>query len=803
MKGFGNKVNIKNIKKSKLIHKKLIDRALQLHLQGKINEASKCYKDCIDKGVLDAGVFSNYGLILRGLGQLEDAEKYTRKAIKLNADLANPHANLGSILRDLGKLEEAEISLRKAVQLNPDFANAYSNLGSVLRDLGKLDEAEIHTRKSIQLDPSLSVAYFNLGSILRDLGKLKEAEIQTRKSIELNPNFAMAYSNLGSMLRDFGRLEEAEIEIRKAIKLDPFLSVAYSNLGSLLRDSGRLKEAEIQTRKAIQIEPSLSMAQFNLGTILYEIDQSELALDCYLKVISVNTNESQIYQSISELLRMVDLSKLDKSKLNFILDHLLEKDNISHHDLFHLFNYLYKKELKDLLTTKKNSSNIDYLENNKIIRKAFKKIIFRDKELEKLLTKFRKDICQNIKNNENTDNYDFQLIISLAEQCFLNEYVYQTTQEESEYMSEIINDFKKDLIDERKIALLACYFPLHKIIKQIPLLKLYKTSDENLKALINLQLIEPLEELELSRNIRTLGKIRNSISLKVKSQYEQNPYPRWRYIYNAGNYQKSIYQSINDDIIPNFISGTQIKNTIQVLIAGCGTGKQIMQAQRYRNAKLTAIDLSLSSLAYASRKLNEFEMSNVELVQMDILDVELLEEKFDVIECGGVLHHMENPEKGLRVLLKNLKHDGFLKLGLYSEIARQSILLARDYIRKNKIDQNEINIRDFREKVISGELDNLQSLTSFDDFYSYSECRDLCFHEKEHQFTILKLKEILKNNNLRFLGFLLSPPIKNSYNKQFPEDKKCTNLDNWELFEEKNPHTFKGMYQFWSCKILS
>ena len=36
---------------------------------------------------------------------------------------------------------------------------------------------------------------------------------------------------------------------------------------------------------------------------------------------------------------------------------------------------------------------------------------------------------------------------------------------------------------------------------------------------------------------------------------------------------------------------------------------------------------------------------------MDILEVGLLKEQFDIIESTGVLHHMEDPLKGLKELL--------------------------------------------------------------------------------------------------------------------------------------------------------
>ena len=40
---------------------------------------------------------------------------------------------------------------------------------------------------------------------------------------------------------------------------------------------------------------------------------------------------------------------------------------------------------------------------------------------------------------------------------------------------------------------------------------------------------------------------------------------------------------------------------------------------------------------------------------MDILDVELLNNKFDIIECCGVLHHMLDPSEGLKALLNVAK----------------------------------------------------------------------------------------------------------------------------------------------------
>ena len=64
-------------------------------------------------------------------------------------------------------------------------------------------------------------------------------------------------------------------------------------------------------------------------------------------------------------------------------------------------------------------------------------------------------------------------------------------------------------------------------------------------------------------------------------------------------------------------------------------------------------------------------MSGVTFKQMDLLSTSKMGVIFDIIECSGVLHHMDKPAEGLSTLLQQLKPGGYIKLGLYSEIARR------------------------------------------------------------------------------------------------------------------------------------
>ena len=167
MTGFSRKLKgKKRIKNINISSEKIINQAFLLHTQGNIKEAAKYYQYLINQGVQDHRVFSNYGLIQKGLGKLKEAELSIRRAIELNPKEAELHSNLGGILNSLGKLKEAELSTRKAIELNPEYANAHYNLGNILRDLKKLSEAAISLKKAIKLKPNFFEAHRDLGICL-------------------------------------------------------------------------------------------------------------------------------------------------------------------------------------------------------------------------------------------------------------------------------------------------------------------------------------------------------------------------------------------------------------------------------------------------------------------------------------------------------------------------------------------------------------------------------------------------------------------------------------------------------------
>ena len=104
-------------------------------------------------------------------------------------------------------------------------------------------------------------------------------------------------------------------------------------------------------------------------------------------------------------------------------------------------------------------------------------------------------------------------------------------------------------------------------------------------------------------------------------------------------------------------------------------------------------------------KLQSFQR-NVEYIQADILDLGKLNKKFDIIESVGVLHHMDNPMAGWKVLDRFLKRGGLMKVGLYSELARRHIVKIRQETKELGIGSSDAEMRSFRDMIIRSDKDN-------------------------------------------------------------------------------------------------
>ncbi|HUE11443.1 MAG TPA: methyltransferase domain-containing protein, partial [Steroidobacteraceae bacterium] len=382
---------------------------------------------------------------------------------------------------------------------------------------------------------------------------------------------------------------------------------------------------------------------------------------------------------------------------------------------------------------------------------------------------------------------------ALARQCFINEYVYVQTETESGLASVLRDRLLQDLasgapIAPLTLAVVAAYFPLHAMPTAEALLR--RNWPAAVAGLLQAQLREPLEEADERTAIAALAPVKDSVSLQVMRQYEENPYPRWTIN------PLSVFAA--DRARGKTIPTAERQAELDILIAGCGTGLHAIQiAQVYPNARLLAIDISLPSLAYARRKTRELGLRNIEYAQADILELGTIGRTFDSIESVGVLHHLAEPTAGWRVLVPLLRPGGRMRIGLYSELARRVIVEARARIAARGYHATTDDIRRCRQDILR-EAEHWKMLVGAKDFYTMSGCRDLLFNVMEHRFTIPEIAAFLNDNDLSFLAFepFDDPTVIKKFHEQFPGAADEADLDQWRRFEADHPETFWDMYVF-------
>jgi SAM-dependent methyltransferase len=394
------------------------------------------------------------------------------------------------------------------------------------------------------------------------------------------------------------------------------------------------------------------------------------------------------------------------------------------------------------------------------------------------------------------------LASALAQQCFINEYVFAVTPDERTRVSQLQDTIATAVESNRPVsplwlAALAAYVRLD----ALPAKPLWEKSwPRSVAKLVHQQVREPEAMQRLRATIPHLTPIDDAVSLAVKNQYEQSPYPRWvrsSPMTSPAAIENHLHREFPYQAIETQRNGTQL----DILVAGCGTGQQSIDfAQRYKGAKVLAVDLAMSSLAYAKAKTAAAGLTNIDYAQADILELDSLGKSFDLIVSTGVLHHLNDPLAGWRVLVSLLRPAGLMYIGLYSELARRDIVAAQTWISQHGYGATADDIRAARQELARIDDPSWRGVFTMRDFFSTSECRDLLFHVHERRFTLPAIAAFLDQNGLKFLGFDIGANVKRRFRARFPAEEDLSDLKCWDAFETQHPDTFINMYLFWVQK---
>lgn len=678
-------------------------------------------------------------------------------------------------LRHAGRVAEAESACRSILSEYPDHVDALNLLGIIAGQTDRFEEAADCFQKALIHAPNRAAIMSNLAEALRLQGRLAEALPLFQRAVSIAPENKAGYLKLIAVLMDLGRPDEALSACRTGLLHHPNETNLHGLATDLLLQQQRPGEAVAHLRIALKQAPELDSHWIRLYRLLLTghllPDQGRPWL---LKVLAHPAiRPDRISESIAKTL---------------CLD-----SNISR-----LINLA---ERGDLPRGSALAEALSILGSDELLVALMEISVIPSPPLERLFTGLRRSLLQDMPGQVFSPAA-LRFCTALAIQAFHTDYAWFVTGEEealverqSARLSDGLGAEPVSDLQLKALAVLGCYRPLYRMDRAVELAQ--RSWPASFATLIRVQIREPIEERELRAQIPRITPIMDTVSRQVQAQYEENPYPRWVRAERAP--RAPIHKILHSfgAVIPADPSFT----SPEVLIAGCGTGLQsVIAALFYENAKIVAIDLSLTSLAYALRKSRELGIDNIEHLQGDIMELGRLGQKFHVIESIGVLHHLADPVAGWRILVDLLRPGGIMNIGLYSETARSGIVMAHDHIAEKGYAATTADIRQCRRDIFDSPDDHpLASLRLLRDLYSISDCRDLLFHVQEHRFTLLRIKQVLNDLGLKFLR--LDTGNTNAYRARFPDDPRMTSLDNWHVFEQENPDAFREMYQFWVQKV--
>jgi SAM-dependent methyltransferase len=197
-----------------------------------------------------------------------------------------------------------------------------------------------------------------------------------------------------------------------------------------------------------------------------------------------------------------------------------------------------------------------------------------------------------------------------------------------------------------------------------------------------------------------------------------------------------------------------------VLVVGCGTTQAAHYAVRWPHAKVIGIDVSARSIAYTQDLQRTYGLDNLEVRQLPIDRVSELGKEFEHIACTGVLHHLADPDAGLRALRDVLAPNGAINLMVYAPYGRAGVYMLQDYCRRVGVGASDREIDELAAslKALPPDHPIASLLRSSPDFADKAGLADALLHPQDRAYAVPELLELLDRAELTFGRWIRQAP---------------------------------------------
>jgi SAM-dependent methyltransferase len=237
----------------------------------------------------------------------------------------------------------------------------------------------------------------------------------------------------------------------------------------------------------------------------------------------------------------------------------------------------------------------------------------------------------------------------------------------------------------------------------------------------------------------------------VRAFYESHPYPaplrdldRHRALYQNPDRRRALSL---------LLWPTEKQRPVRaILVAGCGTSQAATYALREPDARVTAIDISETSLRHTRDLQQKYGLRNLDFHRLGIEQVGELGQTFDQIACTGVLHHLPDPDTGLQALRSVLAPNGAMHVMVYAAYGRAGIYMMQEYCRLLGVGPTDAELHDLGGMV--GALSAGHPIAGVSrrtkDFTYPDALADALLHPQDRAYTVPQLYSWLERCGLSF-----------------------------------------------------
>ena len=243
--------------------------------------------------------------------------------------------------------------------------------------------------------------------------------------------------------------------------------------------------------------------------------------------------------------------------------------------------------------------------------------------------------------------------------------------------------------------------------------------------------------------------ISDPIAKQIINFYDKHPFPNYK---KDENITDLIFHTKDNIFIKELIKLCDRKKRIAEF--GSGTSQLSNVLASGSNSYYFALDATLNSLKLGKNFAKQNYINNISFINADIFDKIFKDEIFDVIISNGVLHHTKNPYNGFVNILKSLKKEGYIIIGLYNFYGR-----LKNYIFKIIYKLFGYKLVKFFDPILSKKEDN-QIIAWLEDQFN---------HPVETTHSVDDILNWFDQNNIEFIS---SIPNLNPFDDSIFEIKK-------------------------------